>query len=119
IAGKMVDQVDARGSLAHSLELARIPLRVGEYVVVVGCAGVISAALLRIVTGQPLYAIGGFVAALLAGRKVPRFRIKRRRKKFEAQLPGALSLIASSLAAGHTFLRAIQMMCDEAEAPLS
>ena len=32
-AGKVVDQVDGRGSLAHSLELARIPLRVGEYVV--------------------------------------------------------------------------------------
>jgi tight adherence protein B len=46
-------------------------------------------------------------------------RIRRRRRAFEAQLPGALSLIASSLAAGHTFLRSIQMMCEEAEAPLS
>ena len=42
-------------------------------------------------------------------------RVARRRKAFEAQLPDALTLIASSLSAGHTFLRAIQMMCEEAE----
>ncbi|HEX2272466.1 MAG TPA: type II secretion system F family protein, partial [Acidimicrobiales bacterium] len=46
-------------------------------------------------------------------------RVAKRRKRFETQLPGALSLIASSLSAGHTFLRAIQMMVDESEPPLS
>ena len=46
-------------------------------------------------------------------------RVAKRRKAFEAQLPDALSLAASSLAAGHTFLRAIQMMCEESEPPLS
>ena len=40
-------------------------------------------------------------------------------RKFEAQFPDALTLIASSLSAGHTFLRSIQMMCEEAPAPLS
>jgi tight adherence protein B len=118
-AGKVVDRVDNGGSLARTLELARIPLRVGEYVVVVGCGGVVLGALLQIVMGKQLFALVGFVLGLMLGRVVPKFRIRRRRKKFEAQLPGALSLIASSLAAGHTFLRAIQMMCEEAEAPLS
>jgi tight adherence protein B len=46
-------------------------------------------------------------------------RITKRRKQFEEQFPDALSLIASSLSAGHTFLRAIQMMCEEAEPPLA
>jgi tight adherence protein B len=46
-------------------------------------------------------------------------RISGRTKKFEAQFPDALTLIASSLSAGHTFLRAIQLMCEEAEAPIS
>jgi tight adherence protein B len=119
LAGKMVARVDNRGSLLKNLELARIPLRVGEYVVVVACAAVVAAAFLRIITGEMLFGIAGLGAGVGAGFYVPRFRIKRRRKKFEAQLPGALSLIASSLAAGHTFLRAIQMMCEEAEAPLS
>jgi tight adherence protein B len=92
---------------------------VGEYVVLVACAGVITGAVLNIFTGQTLFAVVGLGAGLLAGSMVPRIRINRRRKAFEEQLPGALSLIASSLAAGHTFLRAIQMMTEEAEAPLS
>ena len=48
-----------------------------------------------------------------------RQRISRRTRKFEEQFPDALTLIASSLSAGHTFLRSIQMMCEEAEAPIS
>jgi tight adherence protein B len=46
-------------------------------------------------------------------------KVERRRKQFEAQLPEALSLIASSLEAGHTFQHAIQMMVEEANPPLS
>jgi len=46
-------------------------------------------------------------------------KVASRRKAFSAQLPDALSLIASSLSAGHTFLRAIQMMCEESEPPLA
>ncbi|HZN13523.1 MAG TPA: type II secretion system F family protein [Acidimicrobiales bacterium] len=119
LAGKAVDRVDNRGSLAKSLELARIPLRVGEYVVVVACGGVVAGAVVRILSGQALLGLAGALLGLFAGRWYPKRRIRRRRKAFEEQLPGALSLIASSLAAGHTFLRAIQMMCEEAEAPLA
>src|SRR5438093_5504764 len=46
-------------------------------------------------------------------------RIGKRRKEFEEQLPEAMGLIASSLSAGHTFLRAIQMMCEESDPPLA
>jgi tight adherence protein B len=48
-----------------------------------------------------------------------RWRITRRRNAFEAQIPDALTLIASSLSAGHTFLRAVQMMTEESEPPLA
>jgi Flp pilus assembly protein TadB len=66
-----------------------------------------------------VFALLGLFGAPGFGMVFPRMRIARRRKKFEAQLPGALSLIAGSLSAGHTFLRAIQMMCEEADPPLS
>jgi tight adherence protein B len=46
-------------------------------------------------------------------------KVSARRRAFSAQLPDALSLIASSHSAGHTFLRAIQMMCEEADPPMS
>jgi tight adherence protein B len=119
LAGRMVDQLDASGKVAIELERARIPLRAGEYVVVVASAGVAAACVLRLMTGQNLFAVLGLAASPLFGVLLVRTRIRRRRKKFEAQLPGAMTLIAGSLSAGHTFLRSIQLMCEEAEAPLS
>jgi tight adherence protein B len=64
-------------------------------------------------------AAGGAVAAPLIAAKVVRRRVAKRSKAFSAQLPDALSLVASSLSAGHTFLRAVQMMCEESPPPLS
>jgi tight adherence protein B len=46
-------------------------------------------------------------------------KVSRRRRAFEAQLPDALALIASSLQAGHTFLRSVQSMVEESEPPMS
>jgi tight adherence protein B len=54
----------------------------------------------------------------LAAASFLNYRVRARKKKFEEQFPDALSLIAGSLSAGHTFLRAIQMLCEEAESPL-
>ncbi|HEV7887693.1 MAG TPA: type II secretion system F family protein, partial [Acidimicrobiales bacterium] len=41
-----------------------------------------------------------------------------RRRAIEAQLPDALSVVAGSLSAGHTFLRSLQLLCEEAGGPL-
>ena len=65
------------------------------------------------------FAVLGLAMGPLIASVVVKRRIAKRRKAFEAALPDALALIASSLSAGHTFLRAIQMMCEEAPPPLS
>jgi tight adherence protein B len=119
LAGRMVRSVDTRGSLAQSLERAKIPMKPGEYVVFTVCSAVVTAALLVAITEQWMFSIVGVGAALGAAYFAPNFLIARRRKAFEEQLPDALSLIAGSLSAGHTFLRSIQMMCEESEPPLS
>lgn len=119
LAGHLIAQIDAQGALAASLERARIPLRPGEYVVVGTCVSVVGALLIGTITNSAI--LGGFVLALavFGAAKFPSLRSARRRKALSRQLPDALSLIASSLSAGHTFLRAIQMMCEEADPPLS
>ena len=119
MAGRMVGQLDAGGSLALLLERARIPLKPGEYVVVVGCGGIVGGVLIGIITSAVVLGVAGFLGAIAAGVLVPRVKVTKRRQAFEAQLPEALSLIASSLSAGHTFLRAVQMMTEEAENPLA
>jgi tight adherence protein B len=119
MAGRLVGQLDAGGSLALLLERARIPLKPGEYVVVVACAGIVGGILIGVITSAVVLGIAGFLGAIAAGVLVPRVKVTKRRQAFEAQLPEALSLIASSLSAGHTFLRAVQMMTEEAENPLA
>ena len=119
LAGRLVAQIDAQGSLAASLERARIPLRAGEYAVVAACGSIVGALLVGTITASWILGAITAVAAVFVAAKFPQFRIARRRKQLSRQLPDALSLIASSLSAGHTFLRAIQMMCEEADPPLS
>jgi len=119
LAGKMVTQFDEKGAMRAALERARVPMRPGEYILVCGAGGLVVAALLLGLTGTWVFALLGLGAAPLGGSLFIRRRITKRRKAFEAALPDALTLIASSLSAGHTFLRAIQMMCEEAEPPMS
>ena len=119
LAGKAVQRFDQRGGLGSALERARIPLRPGEYVIVTAGIGIALAALLLLLTHRGLIAVLALAFSPLGARTMIRRRINKRRKAFEAQLPGALTLVASSLAAGHTFLRAVQMMVEESPPPLS
>ncbi|GAC1586686.1 MAG: type II secretion system F family protein [Acidimicrobiales bacterium] len=119
LANRMVDQFDARGALAASIERAKIPIRPGEFVVIVASLTVGAAVLTWLVTGQWWFAVLSIFFGPLLAAMFLRVKISRRKKAFEAQFPEALSLIAGSLTAGHTFLRAIQMMTDEAEEPLA
>jgi len=119
LAGKMVDQFDEKGDMRAALERAHIPMRPGEYLITAGAVTLTLAAVLYGVTGALLFAVVGLAVGPLAAVGYVRWRIAKRRKAFEAALPDALTLIASSLSAGHTFLRAIQMLCEEAEPPLA
>lgn len=119
LAGKVVAQFDEKGDMRAALERARIPMRPGEYAITAGAATLAVAAALYGITGAWLFGVIGLAVGPLGATAFVRFRISRRRKAFEAALPDALTLIASSLSAGHTFLRAIQMMTEEAEPPLS
>jgi tight adherence protein B len=105
--------------LSSELERARLPLRPGEFVLVAAGSGAGLGLAVFFVTGQFLLgAISALAAPFLAWNFV-KFKVGRRRKAFEAQLPEALGLIASSLQAGHTALRAVQTMVEESEPPLS
>jgi tight adherence protein B len=119
IAGKMVDQVDSGGSLKSQLEEAHIPMRPGEFIIVSLAAGLALGAILTGITGVWIFGVIGLVMGPVGGVAFLKRKITSRRNAFAAQLPDALSLIASSLSAGHTFLRAIQMMCEESEPPMS
>lgn len=119
LAGQAVERMDSKRSLNDLLERAKIPLRPGEFVIIVVGGTLGLAALLLLLTGSALLASAGGMLAVLVAARVLRRRVSKRKKAFEAQLPDALSLVASSLSAGHTFLRAVQMMCEESAPPLA
>lgn len=116
---KVLQSVDPQGSLSSLLERARMPIRPAEYVLLTGAGAAVVGALLVVLTGQWFFVLPGVAIAVMLAAVLPKRRIQTRVTKFEEQLPDALSLVAGSMAAGHTFMRAIQMMCEEAEAPLS
>jgi tight adherence protein B len=118
-AGNLFGQLDTKGKLRTALERARIPLRPGEYIALAVAGGFALAILLYAVTEQVLFGIGAVLLVGAVASALPKHRVGKRKKAFEKQLPDALSLIASSISAGHTFLRAIQMMCEESEPPMS
>ena len=119
LAGQAVDRMDGKRSLSDLLERAKVPLRPGEFVIILIAGALGIAALLMMAWGSVLIAAAGAVGVVLVTARVLRWRVKRRTKAFTAQLPDALSLVASSLSAGHTFLRAVQMMCEESAPPMS
>ncbi len=117
--GGLIESLDPRGSLRGKLERARLPMRPGEFALLVACGGVIGGAIIAAATSNLAFGLIGLLVSPLAGNAYLSHRISKRRKRFEEQFPEALTLIASSLSAGHTFLRAIQMMTQEAGGPLA
>ncbi len=128
---KIIEQVveraeeaaEARGNLnttANLLEKAEIPLRVGEaFAVQVGI--VIFAFIIGFfVFGTNL--LGGLLLAIPAALLPPAFvrhKVAKRAKKLESQLPDTLTLLASTLKAGYSFLQGMDAVGNEAEEPLA
>jgi tight adherence protein B len=118
-AGALVDSFDAKGALLTKLERSRVPLRPGELVVVTVAGGLAAGAVIAAATSNVFFGIAGLLASPFVANLYLERTIRSRRKRFEEQFPEALTLIASSLSAGHTFLRSIQMMTQEAGGPLA
>ena len=110
-----------RGRLAAGaaeLERAGMTMRLPDFVLTVGT--------LTVVLGGLGFALGGFllgvallVAVPFAAKLLLKFRASRRQATFADQLDDSLQLMAGSLRAGHSLLRAVDSVAHEAEAPTS
>jgi tight adherence protein B len=95
-----------------------MPLRAGE--ALTGYVGiVIGAAVLGFILKQSLFF--GLIFAVLGALIPPavvNFKAKRRRKKFVAQLPDTLQLLAGTLKAGYSFMQGVEAVSHEVEDPM-
>jgi tight adherence protein B len=110
-----------RGRLAAgaaALERAGMTMRLPDFVLTVGT--------LTVVLGGLGFALGGFLLGMALLVAVPfgaklllKFRASRRQATFADQLDDSLQLMAGSLRAGHSLLRAVDSVAHEADAPTS
>lgn len=108
-----------RQDFQHRLEQANVSWTVGTYLILT--AGLGAAAGLAAFAFTQNLVIGLF--ALLAAGSAPTLYLKRQKKKrieaFEEQFPDAVDLLGRSLRAGHALNTGIQVVADEAPAPVS
>jgi tight adherence protein B len=108
-----------RGKMASgtaALEQAGMSVSLPDFVLLVGLATLVLGAV-GLVFGGPLVALLLAAAGPLGAKVVLRFRTARRRAAFADQLDDSLQLMASSLRAGHSLLRALDSVSHEAASP--
>jgi tight adherence protein B len=122
VAGAAVEKVLVkRGRLATgaaALENAGIAMTLPDFVLLVAMGTVGTAAFGVLLGGLVL----GLLLALvvpLGARVLVKVKAARRRARFADQLDDSLQLMASSLRAGHSLLRAVDSVSTEAAAPTS
>ncbi len=130
VRSKIVEQVvekaeeaaASRGALAtqtNMLEKAEIPLRVGEAMAVQ--VGIVLAAMVVgfLVSGSPIGAVLLAIPAAILPTTYVKWKIKKRKKMLESQLPDTLNLLSSTLKAGYSFIQGIDAVGNEADEPLA
>jgi tight adherence protein B len=103
--------------LDAQLEAAGISLRSGEFVVATVGAGLLAAVLAAAMLQNVLLAAVIGVVGALVPTIVLRTALSRRADKMREQLPDVLTIMASSLRAGHSFLQALDTTAREISAP--
>jgi tight adherence protein B len=104
-------------SLDLRLEAAGVSLRSGEFVVASVVGGLIGAAVGSAVLSNPIMALGFAALCALLPSLVLRFSLNRRAEKLREQLPDVLTIMASSLRAGHSFLQSLDTVSKEITQP--
>ena len=117
--GAVLERLEVGDRIARELERGRIPLRPGEVVLAAVAAAVGLGVWGAAITGQVLLGVVLSPLAPLGIRLAVALRIRSRRRAIEQELPTALSLLASSLEAGHTLVRAVDLMSQETNGPLA
>jgi tight adherence protein B len=121
-AGAAVEKVlTRRGRLASgaaALERAGMSVGPADFVLLVGLATLFAGVLGALLAGPVL---GLLLAVLtpLGAKLLLSLRARRRQAAFADQLDDSLQLMASSLRAGHSLLRAVDAVSQEASAPSS
>lgn len=100
------------------LEAADMPLRAGEALTfqlgIVAGAGLLG----LLGTRNLLVTVALVLAGILLPPMIVDLKAKKRRKRFEEQLPDMLTLLASTLKAGYSFMQGVEAVSREVDGPM-
>ena len=119
-ADRMVKKRDFEDSLALKLDAAGLPLRAAEWVLIHMAVAIGGGLLFLLIFSFNLIpALIGLVLGVLLPFGYLNVKADRRRKKFLAQLPDTLQLMAGSMAAGYSLPQAVDTVVREGVDPIS
>jgi tight adherence protein B len=102
--------------LDESLERAGMPIRPGEFALI-AIGAVAGAFVVGVALFGTLVALALAVAAAFMTRTFLRFKVSRRKSKFESQLGETLGLMSGSLRAGYGLAQALDAVAKNSESP--
>ncbi|HJV35013.1 type II secretion system F family protein [Geomonas sp.] len=105
-------------NLDRKLDQAGLAVSVSLFVSVVVAAAILCSALVMLITKSLAFCSASAVLSLLLADFFLKIKAQLRREKFTELFPDALSMIARSLRAGHSFTSAIQLVGQEVPAPV-
>ncbi len=122
---RVVERRDWGSNLARELARADVALKPSEFLAIrfaaivgVPLAMILLSPLLNILASPILWLVG-----IIAGWWLPKFWLGRRKsgrlKAFNSGLSDTIMLLANSLRAGSSFLQSVEMVCREAQPPIS
>jgi tight adherence protein B len=101
-----------------ALERAGMSMSLPNYVLVVGLTTVLGS-VIGVMVGGLLLGLVVMALVPLGAKLLVKLRVSRRQAAFADQLDDSLQLMAGSLRAGHSLLRAVDSVASEADAPTS
>jgi tight adherence protein B len=101
-----------------ALERAGMSISLPNYVLVVGLTTVLGS-VIGVMVGGLLLGLAVMALVPLGAKLLVKLRVSRRQAAFADQLDDSLQLMAGSLRAGHSLLRAVDSVASEADAPTS
>ncbi len=104
-------------TVEHKLEVAELPLKAAE-VLLIWLAGLILLAAVGFILGGWVVGVVLLVVGMLAGPAFLDMKARMRQRKFETQLPDMLTLMAGALRAGFSLMQAVDAVSQEVQDPM-
>jgi tight adherence protein B len=106
-------------TISRELARADIKLKAGEYIAMMGISGVLTGALIWLISGRSiLIGLAGFAVGLFLPRFYVRSQTSRRLIHFNEQLADMLNLMVNGLRAGYSTMQAMESVSKELPPPI-